>query len=371
MRLRYWLAMLATCGLAACAARPPAEPRLLVMVNPGIPPISALPRTPNRIAAFGFDNLPGWANDDHAAALAAFVATCEAARSSATRDVCQRARAMGTFDEGVARRFLEENFRPEIAAPPGLLTAYFTPLYEARDHPDNEFSAPVRPHPPNTVLSRSGPNGGYPPRAEIDAWPTDDALAWMRPEELFFLQIQGSGILLFPDGQRLRTVFDGTNGAPFTGIAAPMRQQGLLADNTTSAEAIRRWLGAHRGPAAQTVMALNQRYVFFRLTPDDGAEPAGAAGVPLIAGRTVAADPTLHAMGDLVWIDATAPVLSGAFPAYQRLAVVLDVGGAIKGEARADLYLGRGEAAGLEAGRVRHVLHLYRLTPLDRPGHED
>ncbi len=65
---------------------------------------------------------------------------------------------------------------------------------------------------------------------------------------------------------------------------------------------------------------------------------------------------------------ASAPALDGAFPTYRRLAVALDTGGAIKGEARADLYLGQGAAAGLEAGRVRHALRLYRLTPLDGPG---
>ncbi len=68
----------------------------------------------------------------------------------------------------------------------------------------------------------------------------------------------------------------------------------------------------------------------------------------------------------LVWIDAEAPVLGGAFPAYRRLVVALDTGGAIKGGVRADLYLGRGAAAGLEAGRVRHQLRLYRLVPVDR-----
>jgi membrane-bound lytic murein transglycosylase A len=47
--------------------------------------------------------------------------------------------------------------------------------------------------------------------------------------------------------------------------------------------------------------------------------------------------------------------------------MALDTGGAIKGRVRADLYLGRGPIAGQEAGRVRHVLRLYRLTPLAQP----
>ena len=67
--------------------------------------------------------------------------------------------------------------------------------------------------------------------------------------------------------------------------------------------------------------------------------------------------------GEFYWIDASAPALAGAFPAYRRLAVALDVGSAIKGEIRADLYIGRGEAAGREAGRVRHALRMYRLAP--------
>jgi membrane-bound lytic murein transglycosylase A len=70
-------------------------------------------------------------------------------------------------------------------------------------------------------------------------------------------------------------------------------------------------------------------------------------------------------MGELLWIDASSPMLQGAFPDYRRIAMALDTGGAIKGEVRADLYLGVGAAAGAEAGRVRHTLRLYRLVPKD------
>jgi membrane-bound lytic murein transglycosylase A len=207
----------------------------------------------------------------------------------------------------------------------------------------------------------------YAERAEIEMRPARDALAWLRPEDLFFLQIQGSGVLEFSDGETLRAVYDGSNGAPFVGLAAPMRRQGLLADNDTSAESIRAWLSAHRGPAAQAVMNLDPRYVFFRLETDDGVEPSGAAGLRLIPGRALAVDPARHAMGEAFWVEATAPALAGAFPAYRRFAMALDTGSAIKGEARADLYLGRGADAGLEAGRVRHILRLYRLTPVTQP----
>ena len=274
-------------------------------------------------------------------------------------------RALPTFDEAAARTFLESSFRPVALPGDGLLTAYFAPEYEAREHPDEEFSAPVRPRP--AALPAEVADGAYADRAAIEARPAEDALAWMRPEDLFFLQIQGSGGLTFADGRRMKAVFTGHNGRRFTGIAAPMRQQGLLADANTSGDSIHAWLAAHRGAEADAIMRLNPRYVFFRLDPDDGGQPAGAAGLPLPPGRAIAVDLSLHPLGELFWIDAEAPALNGAFPTYRRMAVALDTGGAIRGEVRADLYTGRGAAAGQEAGRVRHVLRLWRLDPVAPP----
>jgi membrane-bound lytic murein transglycosylase A len=266
---------------------------------------------------------------------------------------------------------LEKTFVAERIGTEGVLTAYFAPVYEARRRPDPEFSAPVRPKPTDLAVAGSavlqlrpdGTTAPYPDRAAIEALPSEQPLAWMRPEELFFLQVQGSGVLVFEDGARMKALYAAHNGRPFTGIANPMRDRGLLGADNTSAEAIRGWLAAHRGPEADAIMRLNPRYAFFRLAPDDGQPPAGAAGVPLPRGRAVAIDPAFHGMGELLWIDASAPLLSGAFPSYRRLVSALDTGGAIKGEARADLYLGEGEAAGAEAGRVRHTLRLYRLVP--------
>jgi membrane-bound lytic murein transglycosylase A len=215
----------------------------------------------------------------------------------------------------------------------------------------------VRPRPADLT---SAP---YADRTEIEARPTNDALAWMRPEDLFFLQIQGSGVLTFEDGARAKALYAANNGRPFVPIAGEMRRQGLLPADGVSAEAIRGWLAAHRGPEAQALMSLNPRYAFFRLAPDDGREPAGAAGVPLPPGRAAAVDTLYHPLGELLWIDAEAPTLAGAFPTYRRIVTALDVGGAIKGRVRADLYLGSGDAAGREAGRIRHTLRLFRLVP--------
>ena len=359
MRFAFAALLSAVFGLTACATAPVTAAGLAAPP----PTQAALAAAPSGEAAFA--ELPGWAADDHVAALMAFRSGCGATRDAVTAALCARARGLGPLTEPAARRFLEANFRPQALSGEGLLTAYFAPEYEARDRPDAEFSAPVRPRPAD--LPADVADGAYPARAAIESRDPSDAIAWMRPEDLFFLQIQGSGSLTYPGGRRMKVIYVGHNGQRFTGIARPMREQGLLADANTSGDAIHSWLAAHRGAQAAAIMRLNPRYVFFRLEPDDGGQPAGAAGVPLPAGRAIAVDLTRHPLGELYWIDARAPALAGAFPAYQRLAVSLDTGGAIRGDVRADLYTGRGPSAGVEAGRVRHVLRLYRLVPVTGP----
>lgn len=348
-------------GLAGCATTPPA---VFATGPPVIEPFHSAVAKPTSEAAppplevpIALSALPGWGTENHSDALDAVQRTCHVWRDPPMVALCEKVRAAGPLPDRDADALLESTFQAVPRVETGLLTAYFAPIYEARTVPTDEFSAPVRPVPAITPLE------GLPERAVIDAWPTQDALAWMRPEDLFFLQIQGSGLLTFEDGHRQKVLYAATNGQPFIGIARIMREMGLLADAMTSGDNIRTWLAEHRGEAANQLMRTNPRYAFFRLAPDDGVEPAGAAGLPLPPGRSAAIDPAYHQFGELWWIDAEAPKLTGAFPVYRRLVVTLDTGGAIKGDARADLFTGVGPEAGSEAGRVRHNLRIYRLVP--------
>jgi membrane-bound lytic murein transglycosylase A len=333
-------------------------------------------------------DLKDWRDDDHVQALAAYRLGCGLSRDPTAQIVCARARALGPVDEPAARRFFEANFRAQILPTTGLLTAYFAPEYPARHSPDAEFSAALRAKPDDLVfvdqasgaatsgdpgdrktprLSLDGALSPYPNRTDIELLPPAEPLAWMRPEDLFFMQIQGSGGVVFPDGTRMKALYAADNGQPFQPIAPEMVRRGLLAPNHASGDAIRRWLADHRGPDAQTIMDLDPRYIFFKLIPDDGGEPIGGAGLPLPPGRSIAIDTNWRAYGDLYWIEATSPILSGAMKSYRRLVMALDTGSAIKGPVRADLYLGRGAAAGSEAGRVRHTLTMVKLVPLAQP----
>jgi membrane-bound lytic murein transglycosylase A len=365
--LRRPASLVALFALAACATHPPpptSHPPSPYPERPYERPAER-PRPPEAQApqaeAVQLSALPGWYAEDHAAALAAFAAGCPVSHDPRLAEICRDARETGPLDEGGARIFLERNFRARGVGDAGVLTAYFVPEYEARESPEPPFTAAVRPRPSGLEALR--PLGD---RAAIEAVPPEQALAWMKPEDLFFMQIQGSGVLDLPDGERLKATVTSTNGLPFVAIAGVLRQRGDLPAKSLSGETIRAWLADHRGPEADAVMDQNPRYVFFALARDDGREPAGTAGMALIAGRSIAVDRAYHDLGGPYWIDADAPLLNGAPVLYRRLVMALDTGGAIKGPVRADLYIGRGPQAGDEAGRVRHVLRLYALVPAER-----
>jgi membrane-bound lytic murein transglycosylase A len=351
---RRLLAAACLLALAACATTPPppapVRHRPQVHRRPSLPPPAAA-----RPRAVSWSELPGWADEDHLAALAALGAACRV-RGGPYVDACHDLARERPRSDADARRFIERWFALEALPDEGLLTAYYTPVYEARRSADPPFTAPLRPLPADPVLASED-------RAAINAAPSDDALAWLKPEDLFFLQVQGSGVLQMDDGTRQKAVYAGSNGKTFAPIGRVMREKGILDDRRTSGQGISDWLAEHRGDEAEALMDQDPRYVFFRVQPDDGRPPQGAAGVELPPGRAVAADPAFHPMGELLWIDAADPRLEGAGRGYRRIVAALDVGSAIKGPARADLYVGLGPDAGREAGLVRHRLIVYRLAP--------
>lgn len=344
---------------AACSTSP------MVPVPPtGTVPPAVVPPVQTGPQPYGtpVSSLPGWDQEDHLSALKAYGEGCPVLRNNS--QTCQIAREfLNRYPRpspSDARAFLEERFIAVEArkddGTAGLLTAYFAPEYQARTVPDAEFDAPVLSRPAN--LANVGD------RAAIEAGSAQSsALAWMRAEDLFFLQIQGSGNLTFPDGRRMRAAYAADNGQRFVGIARPMAERGLLPQNGTSGDAIRGWLARNRGPVAREVMNLNPRYIFFSMAADDGKEAVGAANIPLPARRSIAVDPSQWSYGEAVWIEADGGNLMGAKASYRGLVMALDTGSAIRGQVRADLYIGTGDAAGQEAGAVRHPLRMWRLLP--------
>ncbi|MBZ8133537.1 murein transglycosylase A [Afifella sp. IM 167] len=336
------------------------------------------PAPPSRIA---FADIEGWAADDHAAAFAAF-------RLSAARLLSGEAPGRGSRAEGLAgiaraalalsepspkrvQAFFEEHFIPHRFAAPGLLTGYYEPVVEARLEPSAEFSVPLY-APPAGASADENPQADIcaPDRPAIEAGALAGMgleLAWLAdPVDAFFIHVQGSARLRLEDGREIRLAYAGKSGHPYTSIGRLALERGHLAPGRADKAALEAFLKADRARGA-ALMCENRSFIFFRILTDldPSAGPIGAAGVPLTPGRSIAVD-TGHVGLDLpVWLEAPALPGLGSRP-LRRLMVAQDVGSAIKGQGRADIFVGSGEQAGIAAGRICESGRMTVLLPRAR-----
>lgn len=188
-------------------------------------------------------------------------------------------------------------------------------------------------------------------------------IAWVKDSvELFFLHIQGSGILRLPDGRRLHIGYAGQNGRPYRSIGRLLIEQGKISQTEMSMARLRRHLAEHPEERDE-IMAHNESYVFFRVTE---AGPFGSLEVPVTPGRSIATDSRLFPKGAPALIYSESPVLNGAgrligWRPFVRFVLNQDTGGAIRGFRRADLYMGSGADAGAHAGFMNSPGKIYFL----------
>lgn len=159
------------------------------------------------------------------------------------------------------------------------------------------------------------------------------------PVEIFFLQVQGSGWLRLSDGRRLRLRYAGNNGLPYKSVGGHMIESGLISREKFSRETMVNYLAAHP-QTRQKILNHNPRYVFFQFDHGPNKEFAyGSLNVPLTPYRSVALDHGLFPAGALGWLEVDTK------NAGRRFIVNQDEGGAIKGPARLDYFVGGGPEA--------------------------
>lgn len=381
------LLSVALLALSGCVSSQPDAPAPTQPVasnpQPEIDP-SAWTVTPKPVE---FDVLPGWQTADLAPGLAALRRSCEVfARRAPRAPLSQVAPWAGTAEEWTpacaaldvigdaqsARAVLQALFTPvEIAAPDGAsrFTGYFEPTYQARLSPQAPYTEPI-PARPDDLITAGGqvyqalPNGArraYPTRAEITRIGVQP-LAYAHPADVFFLQIQGSGRLLLPDGRTLRAVYAANNGQPFRSTANWLMQRGWISRSQASMQGIRAWMDRTTPQRMRQAMNANPRFVFFNLEPEGNPQlgPKGSFGVPLTPLGSMAVDTSIHAGGVPMFVQTKAPGLGGDWSGFL---VSQDTGGAIKGPVRGDLYFGTGPQAGAAADTVNAPGRLWVLLP--------
>jgi len=182
------------------------------------------------------------------------------------------------------------------------------------------------------------------------------------PIDVFFLHIQGSGIVTLDNGETLRVNYDESNGQPYYAIGRWLVQQEILTLENVSMQSIRQYLQQHPDKIEETFIT-NPSYVFFRVV-DEG--PIGAIGVPVTAFRSIATDGYLFPKGALCYVETQLPVFDErdkitGWRAYSGFVLNQDTGGAIRGPGRVDLFTGYGKKSKLIAGHMKQSGTFYFL----------
>jgi len=355
-----------------------------------------------------FSELDGWQQDDMRPAIRAFARSCAAmlrrdddkpvgpdprmGTIGQWRAVCEKAVSINidALRKEDARAFFESGFKPYLSGnrdnPEGLFTGYYEPELRGSLTREGPFQTPIYLKPDDMISVDLGDFSDefkgkklvgrltgsnlkpYYDRTEIEKGALagrDLEMVWVDDAvDAFFLQIQGSGRVVLPDGSVLRIGYAATNGHPYFAIGRELIDRGALTRETVSLQTIRKWL--HDNPdQADEVMNTNASFVFFRplkTDPDDPtAGPLGSQGVALETGRSLAVDRRFHAMGVPVWLETTDPM--NADRQFHRLMIAQDTGGAIRGPVRGDIFFGPGDDAALFAGHMNRKGQKYVLLP--------
>lgn len=377
----------AVIGLSACEQEPkPAE------TVPEARGIVLAPAT--------FEDLPGWLEDRHAAAIPALLKSCgpilrappdrpigPAPAGGQARDfvpACRAAAALPAGDDAAARDFFMAWFQPFAVTggekPDGLFTGYFEIEVNGAVRPDKAYKVPVYRKPDDHVTVNLGEfdpalsgqsvvgrvDGNrlkpYFARGDIQSGVLNGRgleLVWLDdPLDTFMLHIQGSGRVTLPDGRTTRIGYDADNGLPYRSVGSELIARGELDRHKASWPNIRAWM--KRNPAkAEKLLAVNRRYIFFREILGDG--PLGAQGVALTPGRSLAVDTGFIPLGVPLWLDTTWP--GDEERPLRRVMIAQDTGAAIKGPVRGDFFWGTGDAALKFAGRMKQRGRYYLLLP--------
>jgi membrane-bound lytic murein transglycosylase A len=254
-----------------------------------------------------------------------------------------------------------------------FFTGYYEPLLEGSLVPTNEFPSPLYGIPDDLievdlgqfgkswegdkVVGRLDGNRLVPYDERDDIVYNDSlknrakAIAYADEIELFFLQIQGSGLIKLPDGRVKRVNYAQKNGHPYRAIGRVLQDR--IPPDKMSLQSIREYLYANPDEV-RNILSYNPSYTFFREVEEG---PLGNIDVPLTPGRSIAMDSRIIPRGGLAFIDTELPVFDNdqikEWKTVKRFVLVQDTGGAIRDHGRVDIFFGHGEKAALTAGHLK------------------
>lgn len=185
--------------------------------------------------------------------------------------------------------------------------------------------------------------------------------------DLYLLHVQGGGRITVnnPDGSKevKYLSYDGKNSQSFKMIYHYLVAKGYLKPENATVPNQRKFLqeNPHK---EEEVFGSCPSYVYFKETAE---EPVGLDNIPLTEGRSLAFDSTVYKTTGLITFvktrKATHTNEQGQIvkEPFSRFFIAQDTGGAIKGNARCDLYMGYGPQAELAAYNMNEMGEQYFL----------
>jgi membrane-bound lytic murein transglycosylase A len=341
-----------------------------------------------------FAQLPNWTQEDPTQAFAAFKQSCTeilqrpSNQAQDWKRICIAVEKLKIVNMVSTRKFFETWFVPYKVTSnfdaQGLFTGYYLPVIQASLKPDQRYHVPIYGTPKDLVKidlglfkpewrgqTLTGQVQGnkvvpYPTRAAINRNPIHKnapVIAWADDSvDVFFAHIQGSTLVQLPNQKPFIISVSSTNGQAYTAIGKILIDRGEIKKEQMSMQAIRTWLEAHPQQANE-ILEKNDSFVFFRVVKTD--TPIGSGRAPLTSGRSLAVDTRYIPFGAPVWVDTLVSVYPDEkkLVPLQRLVVAQDIGSAIRGVVRGDIYWGSGKEAAFVAGHMKNRGQYWVLLP--------
>lgn len=244
---------------------------------------------------------------------------------------------------------LEENFR-WVAVPDGInYSGYYEPRVAASRTRKPGYEHPIYKAPPELDQVKKK-KGRYHDRRTIEEGQALAGrgleLAWAKdPVDVFFLEIQGSGRLVFDDGTEAYINYAGQNGHKYKSSGRIMREKGLLERGDIFEQ--REWF--RKNPErVREILHENPSFVFFKF---GGRGPTGAIGHTVDDWLSLATDRKFIPLGAVVAYGVNIPDSARGSVPLRGIGFAQDVGGAIKRN-RIDIFCGSDERANYVASHL-------------------
>ena len=265
--------------------------------------------------------------------------------------ICKELDYVKNKNESDIASYFVNNFTPymigddELNQTYGTFTGYYYPMLNASRERTGKYRYPIYKKPKECNVSmpcysrEEIANGALDGKGLEIFW-VDDYV------DLFFLHIQGSGVLNLREGGQAHVKFSAKNNHQYASIGKYMTERKYIKRGEDAREFLRR-----NPRIANEIMNVNKSYIFFEENHEKSV--LGAHGSELVDGRSLAVDNKFIPYGLMLYLDTNG---------RSQVMFSQDTGSAIKGRIRGDIFVGKGFDAGEQAKRIYANGYLYILV---------